>query len=192
MVSETLLSTRVTVGMYREMERNQDREGIADFVHHRFRERYVIPPLAIPPEGKSGFLIMGVSCLLIEALESFYQGWESTERTKSQPSLSKHAFRLFFLRQWRFKDFRDYSTDFYKCVRCGILHQGETTGGWHVLRSGLLFDEETLTVNATKFHSNISGALDDYRRNLIASGWDSQMWENLRIKMKTTIKNCER
>jgi hypothetical protein len=177
--------------MYLEMEQNQDRDSIADFVHHRFRERYVIPPFAIPREEKSGFLVMAVSCLLIEALESFYQGWESTERTRTQPGRSKDAFKRFFHRQWRFTAFRDYSNDFYKCVRCGILHQGETTGGWHILRSGRLFDEETLTVNATKFHGNISGALDDYRRNLIASSWDSDVWTNLRTKMGATIKNCE-
>ena len=31
---------------------------------------------------KNGFYVMAVSCLLIETLESFWQGWESTEPHK--------------------------------------------------------------------------------------------------------------
>lgn len=191
MAEDTWLSSRVTVRVYLEMERQHDREGIADFIHHRFRERYVVPVLAVPAEEKSGFLILAVSCLLLEALESFYQGWESTERTRTQPGRSKEAFRLFFKHQWRFKAFGDHAEQFYKNVRCGILHQAETKGGWHIHRRGRLFDEDELIVNATLFHGNLSGALDDYRRELIRSPWDSLRWDNFRNKMKATIKNCE-
>jgi hypothetical protein len=188
---DTLLSSTINARRYLEMERQRDREGIADFIHHRFRERYIIPLLVIPVEEKSGFLILGVSCLLLAALESFYQGWESTEKTKTRPGRSKDAFRLFFSHQWRFKTFQGHAEQFYKNVRCGILHQAETTGGWLIHRSGPLFDEDNLIVNATVFHRNLSGALDDYRRELIRSPWECLRWDNFRNKMKATIKNCE-
>lgn len=190
MAENTLLSTKMNVRMYLEMERQQERKGIADFIHHRFRERYIMPVFSIPVEEKSGFLIMGVSCLLLEALESFYQGWESTEKTKTLPGRSKDAFRLFFGHQWRFKVLQDHADQFYKNVRCGILHQAETTGGWRIHRTGPLFDEDNLIVNATVFHRKLSGALDDYRRELIRDPWDSVRWENFRKKMEATITNC--
>jgi hypothetical protein len=191
MAETTLLSTKVTVAQYVKMEHAEQREKIADFIHHRFRERYIIPVLAVGSEEKNGFLIMAVSCLLIEALESFYQGWESTEKTKTHPGRSLEAFKSFFKRQWRFKAFQDHAYPFWKHVRCGILHQAETTGGWRIRRSGRLFEEDEPIVNATVFHGRISGALDDYRRELTQSTWDSDRWVKFRTKMKATIKNCE-
>lgn len=192
MADNTLLSTKVTVAIYRKMEQERDWEGIAEFIHHRFRERYIIPVIDIDPDEKNGFLLMAVACLLIETLETFYQGWESTAPTKTESGKSKLAFKLFFDHQWQFKSFQSHAAAFWKHVRCGILHQGEATGGWRVKRSGLLFDEDELLVNATKFHQRVAGALDSYRRELLRSSWDSQRWNNFRTKMNATIKNCER
>jgi hypothetical protein len=113
MAADTWLSTRVTVEAYRRMELESDREKIADFIHRRFRERYIIPVLAVGPEEKNGFLIMAISCLLIETLETFYQGWESTEPIKKQPGKSKLAFQLFFDHQWQFKAFQGHAAQFW-------------------------------------------------------------------------------
>jgi hypothetical protein len=192
MADETRLSTRVTVAAYRRMEQDCDREEIATFIRDRFRERYVIPVLAVEPGEKSGFLIMAISCLLIETLETFYQGWESTEPAKKRPGKSKLAFQLFFDHQWQFKAFQGHAGQFWKHVRCGILHQGETTGGWRVMRSGRLFDEDELLINATDFHRRMSGVLDSYMSELSLADWDSVRWKNFRIKMNATIKNCEK
>jgi hypothetical protein len=69
--------------------------------------------------------MMAVSCLMIEALECFRQGWIDTkERGKGA-----QAFRLFFDTAEPLKEFRGYAPAFYTHVRCGILHQAETTGG---------------------------------------------------------------
>jgi hypothetical protein len=192
MADETRLSTRVTVAAYRRMEQDCSRGEIATFIRDRFRERYIIPILAVDPEEKSGFLIMAISCLLIETLETLYQGWESTEPTKKQPGKSKLAFQLFFDHQWQFKAFQGHAEQFWKHVRCGILHQGETTGGWRVMRRGRLFDEDELLINATDFHRRMSGVLDSYMRELSLADWDSARWKNFRTKMNTTIKNRER
>jgi hypothetical protein len=192
MSETTLLSTKVSVAVYRKMEQQRNCEAIAEFIHHRFRERYIIPVLSVTAEEKNGFLIMGVSCLLIETLETFYQGWESTEPTKKEAGKSKLAFTRFFEHQWQFKPFQGHAHTFWKHVRCGILHQGESTGGWRIKRSGPLFDENDLLVNATKFHRSVSGALDNYRAELIRCDWNSERWCNFRIKMNATIKNCER
>jgi len=186
------LSTKVTVDDYRRMEERKDGQAIADFIHRRLHERYIAPVHVVPPDEKNGFLIMAVSCLLVETLESFWQGWESTEPTKKSPGKSKLAFREFFKRQWRFLAFRDHADGFYRHVRCGILHQGETTGGWRIRRNGRLFDEDDLIINATAFHQRLSGALGDYRDNLYDADWNSERWGNVRTKMAAVLKHCEK
>jgi hypothetical protein len=107
-------------------------------------------------------MIMALSCLMIESLEAFYQGWGSTRK------LSERAFLYFFARQSRFKAIQDtgLAASFYDCVRCEILHLGETKGGWKILRTGRLIDPKTRTLNATKFHRQVALALDDYCKQL--------------------------
>lgn len=91
-----------------------------------------------------------------EALESFQQGWRSTD------GLDHQVFSEFFARAPDFADFRDYDSYFHRNVRCGILHQGETRHAWKILRSGPLFDEKTRTINATRFLRAMKKVLDDF------------------------------
>jgi hypothetical protein len=72
---------------------------LARFINERLSERYLEPINALSPVKRNSFAIMAISCLLIETLESIYQGWE-TSPTSSQ------AFRDFFDRQDEFQAFR--------------------------------------------------------------------------------------
>ncbi len=144
-----LLSSSIRRSHYYTLEASRDRDAIAEFFVERFFERYVIPIESTPRTAKHGFTIMAVSCLLIETLESFWCGWPTTERQ------SKLAFCQFFSRTRRFHALLGRVPDFYKHVRCGILHQAETTGGWTVLRMGDLFAPSGPTLNATKFHREL-------------------------------------
>ena len=128
---------------------------------------------------------MAICCLMIETLESFWRGWE-TSRSKSEL-----AFCSFFDRNENFSCFRGYSADFFDNVRCGILHQGETTNGWLIRRDGPLFTSETKTINATKFHAEMEACLNTYCSTLEESDWNSEFWVNLRKKMKAIISNCK-
>jgi hypothetical protein len=96
----------------------QAKNRIADAILLRFTERYVRP--ANDPKCKHGFTMMAISCLMIEALESFRRGW-----TKSNGK-SEVAFCYFFNTNDGFKELRGHCEQFYKNVRCGILHQAET------------------------------------------------------------------
>jgi hypothetical protein len=82
------------------------------------------------------------------------------------------------------------SQGFYRSVRCGILHQGETTGGWHVSRTGPIFDDKSKTINAKKFHDQIEIVLKNYCADLRQADWSASIWESLRKKMHTVCKNC--
>ena len=181
---DSYLSSAITVSKYREMVQLKDVKRIVAFLKERFEGRYIAP--FENNKKKNGFIMMAASCLMIEALESFWQGWEKTPN-------SALAFCQFFERNSRFDQLRGYSQEFYKNVRCGIIHQGETTGAWHVRRDlKSLFDKSTKTIDATRFLKEVKGALHDYCSELEKEAWDSGVWKNFRNKMKNICNNSEK
>ncbi|MDW8404338.1 hypothetical protein [Chloroflexus sp.] len=184
-IEETRLSSSVTIAQYREFEAQKDRENIADFIFERFSERYIRP---LHGSQKHGFCMMAICCLMIEALESFYQGWPDTK------GRSREAFHSFFeqcqKQQSPLGDFAQRADDFYEGVRCGILHQAETTRGWRILRKGPLYDPETKTINATKFLKELEAILKRYCDALRNDDWESDLWQKCRNKMEAVIENC--
>lgn len=160
-----------------------DQAAIAEAIHCRFTSRYVDP---VRGRRRHGFTIMAVSCLTIEALESFRKGWESTR------GKSCEAFASFFKAFDQFKAFADCSGDFYTHVRCGILHQGETTGGWRIRRDGSpLLDRDARTINADCFLESLGNVLDAFCNSLKQSDWNGSDWANVRKKLDTIVENCE-
>jgi hypothetical protein len=191
MTEDIKLSYSVTIAKYRQLEAEKDRPAIAEFLKERFTERYIRPLRRSDPTMKHGFCTMAISCLMIEALESFWQGWSDTRKR------SRLAFRSFFqrcmeqgLELGKFAG-DELSDDFYYGVRCGILHQAETTRGWRILREGSLHNRDTKTINATGFHDELEKALWLYCDTLKQSDWDSVVWQSLRTKMKAVIEHCK-
>jgi len=180
------LSNTVKESKYKKLEKDRNQTAIIEFIRERFTERYITPLQSIEPKAKNGFCTLAICCLLIEALESFWRGWPKSES-------SELAFCSFFSRSVNLSELQGYSQEFYKHIRCGILHQGETTGGWRVTRKGrALFDPPSRTINATRFHARLKICLDTYCDALSKASWDDQIWRNLRKKMKAICKNCHR
>jgi hypothetical protein len=186
------------------MESSKDRAGLADFIEQRLLERYVLP--VTQTCHKNGFIMLAASCLLIETLESFYRGWESTHERmkpadidaecrpadpKKNPSRSEVAFCYFFQRFPNFSGLRPVAGSVYKDVRCGILHQGETTHGWRVFRMGPMFEQKGPTLNAAKFLNEVAAAVKVYAKCLRNDQWESDLWANFKQKMNATIKHCD-
>jgi hypothetical protein len=186
MPEETRLSSTVTVKRYREMEKAKDRNALADFIYERLSERYITP---VTTGARNGFAMMACSCLLIETLESFYCGWKSSKGAGP----GEVVFQQFFCRASRFADFKGLAGEFYTNVRCGILHQGETKGGWHITRErgAVLFDPRPKTIHATKFLNRLNASLRDYVRALKTTDWKDDLWRKFRRKMNAIIRNCE-
>ncbi len=191
---EVRLSNCVTIAKYLEMERLEEREKIAEFVRDRFRERYLLPVMGgsgasgSGKKNKSGFAMMAISCLMIEALESFRRGWENTRCINGST-----IFKGFFDCYDEFSDLRGCEGEFYTHIRCGILHQAETTGGWLIRRDQpFLIDKDHKIINATAFIKNLEKCLDKYCNELTTQGWEDQIWLNFRCKMKWIIDNCKR
>lgn len=176
----TKLTENVTVARYRELAATNDRAACGRFIVERFQERYFAP--ALYAETRHGFTLMAVGCLVIEALECFYQG---KEHSRSQ---SKAMFKTFFTRKTGLEVFGLEGDWFFQDIRCGILHQAETTGGWRVRRAGKLLDIQARSINAYSFVLHLQKAVASYAQQLEADG---ALWENFRKKMDAVCRNCE-
>lgn len=185
-INDTKLAIGTNVGDYLSFEQAQDKQKIAQFIHDRFAERYIIPLESVPRDRKHGFTIMAVCCLMIEAIISFRLGLPDTK------GRSRSCFEYFFQHARGFIEFKDMSDEFYRNIRCAILHQAEAKGGWRIRRDGPLFDKDTLTINASIFLTNLKSYLSDYRREVGQADWNDEIWQNLRKKMNSIIQNCSR
>jgi hypothetical protein len=87
---------------------------------------------------------------------------------------------------------KGHAVGFYLHVRCGILHQAETTGGWRIRRGkgGLLFDAATKTLNANAFIQALSQSLEGYCRRLEAALWEDPLWINATAKLDGISDQC--
>ncbi len=182
----TCLAGKITVRDYADMVKRKDRSAIADLVHKRFEERYLDPILDSPT--RHGFAMMAVCCLMVEALESFRQGWkDSANRGKSEA-----AFCSFFQAHDEFRDLRPLAHEFYRAVRCGILHQAETTQGWRVNREQALLVEQAGVrwISAYEFGNRLRTVLNRYRDELSTADWMSPLCVNAQKKLQAVCKNC--
>jgi hypothetical protein len=180
----TVLAANITIRQYRGMVRLKDRAGIAELVQKRFEERYLDPVLDSPK--RHGFAVLAVCCLMVEALESFRQGWPDTDKR------SKAAFCGFFQAHDEFDELRPVAHEFYRAVRCAILHQAETTQGWRVHReSGPLVQQDGAVrwISAWEFAQRLKRVLYAYCEALRTSDWQSPIWTKTRRKLQRICKN---
>jgi hypothetical protein len=116
------------------------------FFEERMNSRYIYPAKSIQDGSNSesrfvgeGFSIVTILCSTIEALETFYQG---KYFTPSRPS-NKFEYTMgestkfyisFLTKRLPFQNFfdADLALDFYKNVRCGLLHEAATRSGWRI------------------------------------------------------------
>lgn len=176
----TKLSSSITVARYLELEQAEDRVALGKFIKERFDERYFKP--LEDSQSKHGFAILAVACLVIETLESFYQGRADTH------GKSKEMFSAFFKRETPLNVFGSPCNWFFKNIRCGILHQGEVRDGWRIWRKGQLLNTNKKTINATLFLQELKKAVAVYGNQLAS---DDDCWRHFKNKMLAVRKNCE-
>lgn len=186
-INDFLLTETVTVGQARQWMKTKDetaKDNLIKLIHHRFKNRYVKHLNQID----SGFLKMAISCLMIETLESFRQGKKDTKGK----GVGQKMFRDFFKTENRlFPGFMDIAPDFYSSIRCGILHQAETTNAWRILRKDDLLDKKNKTINTTKFVKALDKSLENYIDSLKANDFNSTIWKKAILKIEDICANCE-
>ncbi len=186
-ISDYKLTRDVTVMQLQNWMKEQgvhSKTEIVKLIRHRFENRYLKHIKSVD----SGFLIMAVSCFVIETLQSFREGVPDTN------GMGPRMFKNFFNNeQDNFPDFNEgISVEFYKHIRCGILHQSETTNGWRVLRKGKLLDETEFSLNAELFLESLNKSVNKYLNELANSDFNSNLWKNAFIKLKDICENCHR
>lgn len=187
---------RVTVADYYQYVAEQDRESLGKFIDQRLRGRYLIPLNvvscdSIPNLRRSGFAIVATSCLLMETLECFARGLADSSGVKGA-----ELFRTFFNRDFVDGDLKILRNEpFYTHVRCGILHQGETTGGWRVQRQGEgeLFSKGNgyPEIDAVLLHTAMDRTVRNYAGKIATSEWDAPILVAFRHKMNCTIGHLQ-
>lgn len=170
---------------------NINKENLYKFIYYRLYSRYLKPFQFDCCEYKyyfkNGFSMLANYCLLIEAIQSFKEG------LKNSNGKGKKLFEDFFEEEDKFfSELKNLGNEFYKNVRCGILHQGETLHGWKVTRSETapLFDSSTKTINATKFGKQMEKVLENYRQKLEESDINTPIWKYCKKKLNHVINNC--
>lgn len=185
-INDYLLTEKVTVGQARKWMKDKDdnaKSKLIELIYHRFYNRYVKHIKHID----SGFLMMAVSCLMIETLESFRQGKKNTKGK----GVSEQMFIDFFTTDnTLFPGFKNIACDFYSSIRCGILHQAETTNAWRIIRKDDLLDIPNRTINAKKFVKALEKSLDNYIETLKANDLNSAIWVSALLKIEDVCKNC--
>lgn len=179
MSDSTKLSSSTTVARYKKLEAAGDRKALSQFFIERFDERYFQP--IEKSQSKHGFTVLAVACLVIETLESFYQGLPDTK------NVSAKMFKDFLARDTVLNILAGGNDWFYKEIRCGILHQSESRGGWRVLRRGPLLDAQAKTLNASVILRALRHEVLQYAQRIQT---DELVWSDFRKKMGAVCANC--
>src|SRR5438445_376264 len=103
---------------------------------------------------------MAVNCLLIEAIQAFRNGWQGTTEKRKKP------YRRFFKEHPSFGVLSSQADELYDNVRSGILHLGETYGGWRIHRRGPMLDFDNRTLNASLFFAEVQRCFEEYCEKL--------------------------
>lgn len=178
------LTKNITVGDLKNwmtLKDNESKEQIINLIDHRFKNRYI----KHVKEIESGFLKMAISCLMIETLESFKKGKNDTI------GKGQEFFEDFFhTEEDNFPGFKDIHQDFYKNIRCGILHQAETKNAWRIWLEGSLLNKTHKIINANEFVLALEKSFEKYLNDLKTREFEDQIWINALKKLYHICENC--
>ena len=182
-------------------------EEVYNFFEERINTRYINPInnlLNMKQNLGEGFAIVNLQCSLIETIESFVNGWIYLNDSKSEikngwytriiqqsSRAKKHLspdenlknediFVSFFKNREPFINYNIDGSDFFKSVRCGLLHETQTKNNWKIkfdtLNTGLSYieDEEEKIIFRENFQRDLEIVIADYK-NAIVNGlcvWD--------------------
>lgn len=155
------------------------------FFEGRINSRYFEPirqiEKLIGKEGE-GFAIVTLYCSIIEFLAAIrlgkkYRYLHPSSRKSLGPyeySESKKLFVDFLLEEEPFSKIfkkKEDANDFYKSVRCGLVHEASTKGGWTIRitgKTGLPIDMHMKVVDRSRLESLFSDYFRLYKENFLS------------------------
>jgi hypothetical protein len=166
------------------------------FFEERIRTRYQNPINAILKMEDNlgeGFAVVNLQCSLIETIESFINGWiyhndkksdistgwylrktEKINRVKNPLNQKENLknediFISFFKNRETIKILNIDGLDFYKSVRCGLLHETQTKNGWKIWADGVDKSIDNKVIYRNNFQRDIEKVIVNYK-NAITKG----------------------
>jgi hypothetical protein len=201
---EIRLASNWTVRRVKEAINQGRSNDLVRFLRARHKERFFRPiKLMMEADGNGqgyGFSIMALCSLLVETLESYWQGLPSTYERELQELERRHApvecrvpknewkhgrviFQSFFKRNDSVFKAVD-GDEFYRNIRNGLLHQAQTKGGWKINKSQpSTWDTANKSVNRDRFARCLKQAFESYLAQLKKEGWNSDVWKKARRKI---------
>lgn len=150
------------------------RSAFNEFFMPRLNLRY-LEPINILQKNDTylgeGFSILTIQCSLIEFLESTARGENYQVRGKPlnqyEYSSSRDIFVDFLSKRQPFSKTFDATSaqDFYLNVRCGLLHEARTKGGWKIkaaLPNDVVADVQNRIVYRNNFQKALVSYIEDY------------------------------
>ena len=189
------IASGFTIGDYHALRRrlNANQPTVLEWtrvlgaLRARLYERFVDPIRRLercdkqdPLPMRPGFAILALDCLLIDTIQSFREGRATTGEVS--PALS---FKTFLRDGADFSEFNSADRDdFFKYVRNGLLHNGETRENWKVrIDTPRLLTKDPVTgsrtINRRLFHAAVLGELRRLQHE-IATGPDVARTQFLR------------
>ena len=128
----------------------------------RIRGRYLDHARQITGRPYSAFAVLTIDSAVIETLEQFRRGEKETP-----PGKSGEFFRVFLTTTRLKRYFRSQTANlFYKTIRCGLLHQGETKSDSRVTKKPFVVRRSRtgkgIRVNAGRLHNELEATFEDY------------------------------
>ncbi|WP_064707253.1 hypothetical protein [Rhizobium bangladeshense] len=147
-----------------------------EFFFDRLESRYLKPIRLLQNEGSwegEGFTIVSIQCAMLEFLAACRGGLIYRHRNPQPPfeySASGDLFASFLAETAPFNALftRDNAVEFYRQVRCALLHEARTKSGWIIQASGRIgVDCARKIVYRNTFQTHITDYIDGYGRDLL-------------------------
>ncbi len=157
--------------------------AFADFYLARLNLRYFNPIKLLQNHGTfqgEGFSIVAIQCSLVEFLETTIQGTSYRYLRRGETlgpyeySKSGDVFISFLTKREPFRQVFDTAaaTAFYEHIRCGLLHEARTKGGWKIWAqspNAKPIDANTKIVFRDDLQTAFEKFLQVYRSDLLTS-----------------------
>lgn len=164
------------------------------FFEERIRTRYLEPIQSILDMEKyegEGFAAVSLQCSLIETIESFINSWIYSNKTKDgfiknkwhhKKNIVKNAenkdltnidiFSSFFSNRSPIKELQICGEDFFRNVRCALLHETQTKSNWRIKKCSSATESycESPTskiIYRDQFQKDLKMVIEDYKKAII-------------------------
>jgi len=186
---------------------------LIQFLKRRYEERFLNPiqTLRSAPKNSHGcaFAVMALSSMLIETMQCYRQGLPTT----NQPEFDELKKAIKVPQEYHipkvesgrevFKSFFSFPAHrvlfcgidgeiFYRDIRNGVVHQGQTKSGWKIEKGQTqLWNDQERIVDSDQFASAIESAFNLYIDELSKAKWDDKVWKRARRKIWWLTKSSQ-